>query len=579
MTARVPLRWLAFVFAVSVACALVISVRAADTDERGLPLVRAYGRLEHKAHALFHAPLVTPDGLYYAGNQLALMEFDGRAWRILKIPPTYTRALALGPDGNFYVGDEDQLGLIPRPGNTDPVYRSLLDRVPADAKPFGSVRDVVSWRGDVFFATDKNILRFHPADQSFRAWPLTGKFRIRFSGDGDRRVLHRRGEGLDEFVNDTWQPLSRDPAFAAAGINGFVIAGTANTRELLIGLATRGLHRLLPDGTLAPWRTGADSILARTQVLTALRLNEGAIAIGTESEGLVILAADGKFERQISRESGLPHATVFALAEDRDGGGEKPREGGGDFGRRLQQALPLQDPRARVPASGGHGLPEPRPHAGRRQRDPGQPRYRVRGDRPVTPQAVAQTQLDSYNVQDLDGHCACFADDIVVCDLNGEPNLHGIDAYRARYEGVFAQFPQNHAELVARIVIGNTVIDHERVSRGPDRLGRSQNRGPLKDPTNAENFASPLSYNDTQKSLRCDGGSNVTVEDFDFSLANGISFDNVSCNNVTVRHNKFKVGSNCKPPISQGPAGLNMTVEYNSIDGGGGSTATGCDVN
>ena len=34
--------------------------------------------------------------------------------------------------------------------------------------------------------------------------------------------------------------------------------------------------------------------------------------------------------------------------------------------RRLQQALPLQDPRAGLPASAGHGLHEPRPHAGRR---------------------------------------------------------------------------------------------------------------------------------------------------------------------------------------------------------------------
>jgi hypothetical protein len=86
----------------------------------------------------------------------------------------------------------------------------------------------------------------------------------------------------------------------------------------------------------------------------------------------------------------------------------------------------------------------------------------------VTVEAVAQAQIEAYNAQDLDAHCACFADDVVICDLNGEPNLHGIEAYRDRYKGVFAQFPQNHAELVARIVIGNTVIDHERVSRGPD---------------------------------------------------------------------------------------------------------------
>ena len=45
-----------------------------------------------------------------------------------------------------------------------------------------------------------------------------------------------------------------------------------------------------------------------------------------------------------------------------------------------QQALPLQDPRAGLPASGRDGLPQPRPHAGGRERHPRQPRYRVRGD-------------------------------------------------------------------------------------------------------------------------------------------------------------------------------------------------------
>jgi len=86
----------------------------------------------------------------------------------------------------------------------------------------------------------------------------------------------------------------------------------------------------------------------------------------------------------------------------------------------------------------------------------------------VTSEAIAQAQLDAYNAQDLDAHCACFADDVVVADLNAEPNLRGMEAYRARYEGLFAQYPQNRAELVGRSVIGNTVIDHERVFRSPD---------------------------------------------------------------------------------------------------------------
>ena len=81
---------------------------------------------------------------------------------------------------------------------------------------------------------------------------------------------------------------------------------------------------------------------------------------------------------------------------------------------------------------------------------------------------VAQAQLDAYNAQDLDWYCSYFTDDVVVADFNGPVTGEGIDAYRSRYAGAFAQFPQNKAELLGRIAVGDTVIDHERVIRGPD---------------------------------------------------------------------------------------------------------------
>ncbi|MBK8212909.1 MAG: nuclear transport factor 2 family protein [Myxococcales bacterium] len=84
-----------------------------------------------------------------------------------------------------------------------------------------------------------------------------------------------------------------------------------------------------------------------------------------------------------------------------------------------------------------------------------------------TPTEVAQAQLDAYNAQDLDAHVAYFGDDVRVADLNGAVTIEGIEAYRARYAKVFAEFPENKAVLVNRITIGNVVIDHERVSRSP----------------------------------------------------------------------------------------------------------------
>ena len=84
----------------------------------------------------------------------------------------------------------------------------------------------------------------------------------------------------------------------------------------------------------------------------------------------------------------------------------------------------------------------------------------------MTPEQIAQAQLDAYNAQDLDAHCAHFADDVKISDLNGTPNLEGLAAYRERYSGVFSKFPQNRVELLNRIALGHTVVDHERVDRG-----------------------------------------------------------------------------------------------------------------
>ncbi|MDP3173107.1 MAG: nuclear transport factor 2 family protein [Phenylobacterium sp.] len=85
----------------------------------------------------------------------------------------------------------------------------------------------------------------------------------------------------------------------------------------------------------------------------------------------------------------------------------------------------------------------------------------------MSPVEIVQGQLDAYNAQDLDAYCAYFTPDVVVADLNGAVTTQGIEAYRARYAKAFADFPQNKAELLARIVLGASVIDHERVVRKP----------------------------------------------------------------------------------------------------------------
>lgn len=81
---------------------------------------------------------------------------------------------------------------------------------------------------------------------------------------------------------------------------------------------------------------------------------------------------------------------------------------------------------------------------------------------------VAAAQLDAYNTQDLEAFCGFFTEDVVVADLNGAENLHGIAAYRERYAGVFGQYPENRVELLGRLAVRNVVVDHEKVMRSPE---------------------------------------------------------------------------------------------------------------
>lgn len=82
-----------------------------------------------------------------------------------------------------------------------------------------------------------------------------------------------------------------------------------------------------------------------------------------------------------------------------------------------------------------------------------------------SPEQLAQKQLDAYNQQDIDTFVSVYADDVVVMDFpSNNISLTGKEEFRTRYQNLFLQNPNNHAELKHRLVKGNIVIDHEYVT-------------------------------------------------------------------------------------------------------------------
>lgn len=90
-----------------------------------------------------------------------------------------------------------------------------------------------------------------------------------------------------------------------------------------------------------------------------------------------------------------------------------------------------------------------------------------------SPESVVQRQLDAYNAHDVDALLATYAEDVQQFEFPGTLLCNGASQLRERMTARLSD-PLLHARLINRVVMGNTVIDHEEVTRsfpeGPGKI-------------------------------------------------------------------------------------------------------------
>jgi len=85
-----------------------------------------------------------------------------------------------------------------------------------------------------------------------------------------------------------------------------------------------------------------------------------------------------------------------------------------------------------------------------------------------TSEDIVQRQLNAYNGHDLDAFMELYAEDVKIYNFPNELVLEGKDMMRQSYK-FLEDTPAMHCELLNRTVLGQTVIDHERVTFDIDK--------------------------------------------------------------------------------------------------------------
>ncbi len=85
----------------------------------------------------------------------------------------------------------------------------------------------------------------------------------------------------------------------------------------------------------------------------------------------------------------------------------------------------------------------------------------------ASPEAIVQRQLNAYNARDIKAFMDTYSDDIELYNFPNQLIGKGMESIK-KYESFFTNTPNLYCEIEKRIVIGNKVIDHEKVRAGKD---------------------------------------------------------------------------------------------------------------
>lgn len=90
----------------------------------------------------------------------------------------------------------------------------------------------------------------------------------------------------------------------------------------------------------------------------------------------------------------------------------------------------------------------------------------------MTPEQIVQKQLDTYNARDIEGFMSLMSDDVSLYNLGDSKAIStGHKDVEAIYKNLFDKSPKLLSVLENRIVMGNIIIDHEKIT---GRMGNNE---------------------------------------------------------------------------------------------------------
>ncbi len=277
---------------------------------QGLPFSKYYSSQEYQGGIQNYAITQNTSGLIYIANNYGLLEYDGTTWRRYALPSgSKIRYVQVSEDGVIYVAGQGDLGYFIPDAIGQLEFHSLKSKLPEAYKDLEEVWRVFLTSEEVLFCTTKQIFAFNKQHQFLYDIPSKSDFES-FHFHNGKFFVNESSNGLFLIQNGQASPLSKANYFQEHLVTS--ILQLSNDQQLIF-TRDHGIYSFQGE-SIKPWGQAYES-----NINTALRLKNGNIAMGTQTDGLFILTDQGEDIYHLHKNNGLNNNSVLSLFEDLSG--------------------------------------------------------------------------------------------------------------------------------------------------------------------------------------------------------------------------------------------------------------------
>ncbi len=279
----------------------------------GLPFSTYFSSQEYRGGIQNWTITQGQEGMIYVANNFGLLEYDGRLWqRYAMNLGVKCRDVYVHQDGLIYAAGQGDFGYFSPEPNGQLQYRSLADSLPAALRNLDETWRVFKADTQFYFCTFDKVLVFDAQHRFSHAVSLAHRPE-RFHLVNDQLYVDQPVVGLAKLEGHTFVPVAQTTFLADKTVTGIL---PLEKNKWLITTAYHGAFVMDAFG-INPWNLQYQDTLRRASINTAIRLQNGDVAFGTQNAGAYIFSNQGQPKLHLNKGKGIESRTVLSMYQDR----------------------------------------------------------------------------------------------------------------------------------------------------------------------------------------------------------------------------------------------------------------------